>query len=303
MTIITKRFDHPARVVIDHDRCDACGLCVAVCKGAPLSMVEGAVEADQAQFFGCIACGQCMAVCPQDCIRVEGRDLSPGDMFPLPHLDFDEAYASLTDLLVHRRSVRNFQDTAVPRETIQHILDAVATAPMGIPPSDVEVLVFDNPDAVQRFTADVMGFFQGIKWLFSDAMLTMLRPLMSKENTAVFRGFLAPAIQGILEKYTLGEDWLTYNAPCALYFYTSPYADQADPVIAATYAMLAAESLGLGSCMLGKIPYCFKYSRKLRHKYQIPNNIQHGLILVLGYPAITYQKGIQRRLGKVRYIS
>ncbi|MBW6467204.1 MAG: nitroreductase family protein, partial [Brevefilum sp.] len=246
---------------------------------------------------------QCMAVCPQDCIRVDGRDLSPGDMFPLSQLDFNQAYASLTDLLVHRRSVRNFQDTAVPREAVQQVLDAVTTAPMGIPPSDVEVVVFDNPDAVQRFTADVMAYFHKIKWLFSDVMLALLRPFLSKENAAMFRGFLAPAIRGILEKHTSGEDWLTYNAPCALYFYTSAYADPADPIIAATYAMLAAESLGLGSCMLGTIPYCFKYSRALRQKYQIPHKSQQGLMLILGYPAIPYQKGIRRRLGAVRFIS
>jgi len=303
MAIETNRTHTFAQVVIDYDRCDACGLCVAVCKGAPLSMMDGVVQVDQAQFFGCIACGQCMAVCPQDCIRVEGRDLSPGDMFPIPQLDFNEAYASLTDLLVRRRSVRNYQDTAVPRETIQQVLDAVSTAPMGIPPSDVEVLVFDNQDAVQRFTADVMPYFHKIKWLFSDTMLTLLRPFLSKENAAMFRGFLAPAIRGILEKYASGEDWLTYNAPCALYFYTSAYTDPADPVIAATYAMLAADSLGLGSCMLGTIPYCFQYSRKLRHKYQVHNKSQQGLMLILGYPAITYQRGIQRRLGTVRYFS
>ena len=303
MTIKTKRAQQYARVVIDHDRCDACGLCVAVCKGAPLSMIDGVVQVDQAQFFGCIACGQCMAVCPQDCILVEGRDLSHEDMFPLPQFDFNEAYASLTGLLVHRRSVRNFQDTAVPRELIQQVLDAVSTAPMGIPPSDIAVLVFDNQDAVQRFTADMMVFFQRVKWLFSDAMLRLLRPFMSKENAAMFRGFLAPAIRGILEKYTSGEDLLTYNAPCALYFYTSAIADPADPVIAATYAMLAAESLGLGSCMLGTIPFCFKYNRKLRHKYRVPNKSQQGLMLILGYPSIPYQKGIQRRLGAVRYVS
>jgi ferredoxin len=303
MAIETNRTHTFAQVVIDHDRCDACGLCVAVCKGAPLTMIDRVVQVDQSLLFGCIACGQCMAVCPQDCIQVDGRDLSPEDMFSLPQLDFNQAYDSLTNLLVHRRSVRNFQNTGVPRKTIQQVLDAVATAPMGIPPSDVEVLVFDNPDAVQRFSADVMAYFHKINWLFSDVMLTLLRPFISKENAAVFRGFLAPAIRGILEKYAQGEDWLTYNAPCALYFYTSPYADQADPIIAATYAMLAAESLGLGSCMLGTIPYCFRYDRKLRHKYRIPNKSQQGLMLILGYPAIPYQKGILRRLGAVRHIS
>lgn len=84
---------------------------------------------------------------------------------------------------------------------------------------------------------------------------------MSKEYASVFKDFLAVAIHEIVDKYMQGVNWLIYDAPCGLYFYTSPYADPADPIIAATYAMLAAESLGLGSCLLGTIPYCFKYSR------------------------------------------
>ena len=51
-----------------------------------------------------------------------------------------------------------------------------------------------------------------------------------------------------------GVDWFFYDAPLALYFYASPYADPADPLIPATYAMLAGESLGLGTCMLGFRP-------------------------------------------------
>lgn len=53
------------------------------------------------------------------------------------------------------------------------------------------------------------------------------------------------------ESYDEGENWLTYFASLAMYFHVSPYTDNADPYIPATYAMLAAQSLGLGSCMLG----------------------------------------------------
>ena len=303
MTIQTKRAKGTAHVEIDYERCDACGLCVAVCKGAPLYMQEGMVQIDQQNLFGCIACGACVAVCPQDCIQVRGRDLSPEDMFPLPAGYAQASYETLTALFLKRRSVRNFNDKAVSRESIQAILDAVTTAPMGLPPTEVEVLVLENQAAVQRFSADVIAYFKKIKWLFSDLVLVLLRPFMAKETAAMVRDFLAVAIHGILEKNIQGEDWLTYDAPCALYFYTSRYADPADPIIAATYAMLAAEALGLGSCMLGTIPYCFQYSRKLRKTYQIPNKSQQGLMLILGYPAVSYQRGIHRRLGQIRFIT
>lgn len=298
MSAPTQRAKGYAQVTIDTERCNGCGLCVAVCNGAPLTLVEGVVHVDQGLYFGCFACGQCMAVCPLDCIHVEGRDLSPADMFPLAADD-----PSLFALLSSRRSVRNYQEKPVPRELIDQIIDAVSTAPMGIPPSDVEVLVLESRQAVTGFTEDVIDLFKKVRWLVSDPLLWLLRPLMSKETAEVYQGFLAVALTSILEKHAQGENWLTYDAPCALYFYTSRFADPADPTIAATYAMLAAHSLGLGSCLLGTIPYCFKYSRALRRKYHIPNKSQQGLMLILGYPNVTYRRGIKRRLAGVRYVS
>ena len=305
MSAPTRRAKGYAQVTIDDEHCNGCGLCVAVCIGAPLSLVDGRVLVDQEANFGCFACGHCMAACPLDCIRVEGRDLSPEDMFPLSLQEAAgwKTYDSLSSLLIARRSIRSYQDKPVPREMIDKIVDAVTTAPMGIPPTDVEMLVLENKEAVARFTADVIGFFKKVRWLVSDPVLWLLRPFMSKETAEVFKGFLAVAITSILEKYDQGENWLTYDAPCAMYFYTSRYTDPADPIIAATYAMLAAHSLGLGSCMLGTIPYCFQYSRKLRKKYHIPDKSQQGLMLVLGYPAATYRRGIKRRLGAVQYVA
>ena len=84
-----------------------------------------------------------------------------------------------------------------------------------------------------------------------------------------------------------------------MYFYTSPYADTADPLIAATYTMLAGEALGLGSCMLGAIAFCFKYSKSLRAKYDIPPHSQQGIMVIFGYPALRYQRALHRRLARV----
>jgi ferredoxin len=299
MVISTARTNEYAEVIINAEACTACGLCVSVCMGGPLVLKNSQIMVDQTQLFGCFACGHCMAVCPEDCITVTGRKLSPDDIFPLPPVEKTASYTSLKALLESRRSVRKYEDRAIPPEVLAQIHQAISTAPMGLPPSDVEVLAFNGKETLQELTEDIIHYLGKIRWFFSPWMMRLTRPFMSKENQSVFEGFLAPAVTGILDRYSVGVNWLTYDAPCALYFYTSAYADPADPIIATTYAMLAAQSLGLGSCMLGTIPYLFKYSKKLRRKYGIPDKSQQGLMLILGYPAIQYRKGITRSLRNI----
>ena len=94
----------------------------------------------------------------------------------------------------------------------------------------------------------------------------------------------------------------TNDAPLAMYFYGSPYADPADPLIAATYAMLAGESLGLGTCMLGGVHPLIQYgksAKKFREKYGIKYPSREGLIVIFGYSKVHYQKTIKRTFANV----
>ncbi|MGE5398639.1 MAG: nitroreductase family protein, partial [Chitinophagales bacterium] len=86
-----------------------------------------------------------------------------------------------------------------------------------------------------------------------------------------------------------------------MYFYASPYADQVDPYIPATYAMLTAESLGLGCCMIGTIGYFMKYEKKLSAKYGIPPRSTAGLAMIFGYPRFKYSHALKRTFAQVRY--
>ena len=54
--------------------------------------------------------------------------------------DYDEFF----DFLRLRRSVRVFKDRPVERNVIDRILEAAATAPMGMPPHSTEVVVIDH---------------------------------------------------------------------------------------------------------------------------------------------------------------
>lgn len=302
MAIPTSRTKEKAEIKINEAKCNGCGLCVAVCKDFGYQIVDKKVTLTKNSLFGCVACGHCMAICPTGAIEIRGRELSPDDLFDLPGKETTATYEQLFNLLKLRRSIREFTEKPVERAIIGKIIAASLTAPMGVPPSDVHLLVLDTQEKVRNFSKDFCAFLESIKWFVSDWFMALMRPFLGKSNDEMLRRFIKPVIQIYTGNMKKGIDLVTYDAPLAMYFYGSPYADPADPLIAATYAMIAGESLGLGTCMLGGIHPFIQYgrkSKKFREKYGIKYPSREGLFVIFGYPKIKYSKGIKRTFASV----
>jgi nitroreductase/NAD-dependent dihydropyrimidine dehydrogenase PreA subunit len=297
MAIPTSRTKEVARIIIDEEKCNGCGLCVDVCKDFSLTLKDGKVTIAEKPLFGCMACGHCAAVCNRDAIHIDGRLLSPGDIIPMPSKEGNPSFESLLNLLKRRRSNREFKDTPVEPELIEKVLEAARTAPMGLPPSDVHVVVLASKEKVRSFSEDYCAYLENLKWMVSGWFLFLMRPFLGKANHELFRDFLRPLVYEYTGEMKKGVDIVTYNAPVALYFYATPYADPADPVIVATYAMIAAESLGLGTCMLGGIHPMIqngKAAAKFREKWGIRYKSREGLFVIMGYPRIRFHSAIRR---------
>jgi ferredoxin len=302
MAIKMGRAEGIAQVVVDNDKCTACGLCVKVCKDGTLSLKDKKVVIDQTNWLGCIACGHCVAICPAGAITVNGRDLSPSDIVDLPSKELKASFEQIQALLLSRRSIREFSSKEVESEVIKKILDATSTAPMGIPPSDVGVLVFNSREKMTAFKRDVIDILKSWKKSLSPFMLSIMGIFMGRETIDMMRTFVLPLVNAIVEEDEKGNDFLFYDAPLGMYFYASVSSDSADPVIASTYAMLVAESLGLGSCMIGTVPPSFNQSKKLREKYGIPPKSHQGMMVIFGYPNIHFKKAIKRRFADVKFV-
>jgi len=302
MAIPTSRAKESAEIRIDTSKCNGCGKCVEVCKAFTLKLADGKATPDETTSLGCFACGHCMAVCPEEAITIHGRTLSPDDMFELPTVENAADYNQLLALLQRRRSIREFTDREVEPEIIEKILEAAQTSPTGIPPSDINVLIFDSREKNRKFAKDFCEFVKSKRWIASNWFLTLMRPFFGKDTVELFRNFVKPAFDIYIGEMEKNVNMLTYDAPLAIYFYGSPFVDPADPIVAATTAMYAAEALGLGTCMIGAIHPLLQYggaAKKLRNKYGIKYKSQEGIFVLFGYPSVKYRKGLKRTFASI----
>jgi nitroreductase len=200
--------------------------------------------------------------------------------------------------------MREFKDKPVEKELIEQVLSAARTAPMGLPPSDVNIMVLDSKEKVRQFAKDFCDYLENLKWMVTKPFLALMRPFWGKEQIDMFRDFLRPLIYAYTDEMKKGNNYVNYDAPVAMYFYGSPYTDPADPIVVATYAMIAAESLGLGTCMLGAIhPFIQsgKKAKQFRENYGIRFKSSEGLVVIMGYPRFKFQKGINRTFASVDF--
>jgi ferredoxin len=302
MAITTTRTSEAGIISIDYSKCNGCGLCVEVCADFEYKIIKGKVVPSGTPLFGCIGCGQCMAICPEEAIQINGRTISPEALFPLSNGLLPVQYPAFQSLLQGRRSIREFKDQEVSQEIIDKVIEAAQTAPMGIPPSDVNVLVIRGKDKGREFVSDFCKFLEGQQWMVSKWFTTIMRPFWGKVNDEFFGKFLRPLVHIYVDSMKKGKNAVTYDAPVTLYFYGSAYSDPADPIIAATYAMLAAESLGLGTCMIGAIHPFLQHgssAQKFRETHGIRFKSQAGLVVIMGYPKVHFKRGIKRTFANV----
>jgi ferredoxin len=286
---------------INQSLCTACGRCVSICPSLCLAMKDGKPVVGSESEFGCLACGHCMAVCPTGAIHVTGRRLDDEAAFPLPPLSDRATAETLEGLLQARRSARHYKEQSVEQSIFDRLLAMASTAPMGFPPSEVGVVVINGREKVQALAEDMVAVFK--KWLFLSTPVgsLILRLMMDKPSVEMMRNFVLPLAGAIIDARKNNKDLLFYDAPCVILFHY-PMKDTVDPAIACSFATIAAEALGLGSCMIGTVAPALQGNKKLKAKWGIPQKNFPSIAMTLGYPSISFPNGIHRRFASVEYV-
>ena len=298
MPVMHSVYREAGEVRIDRDKCNQCGACARICPAEVLRAEDGDVQIHTDSAFGCVACGHCMMVCPQGAVTVTGRGISPEDLLELPPKEERAGADQLAALMLSRRSVRRFSEHEVDAHDLERIVEMASTAPMGIPPWDIGCVTTRGRDEVKQLAGEIIKGYEGFLKIFW--MFKIMGLFWGKAKRDMFAHFVRPLAEKYVEAHHEGRDLLFYDAPAVLTFHHSPYAEAADATIACTYAMLAAESLGLGTTMIGGAPPIMQRNKALCRSLGIPEGHTPSICLIVGHPATHFRRAIRRRFCQHR---
>jgi nitroreductase/NAD-dependent dihydropyrimidine dehydrogenase PreA subunit len=291
---------------IDNEKCIVCGECVLDCPPElfTMNMTDKGNEAVTYDdpFARCISCGHCIAVCPRDAV------LFSSDEKPLRFDSIEDPagivpYETFRQFALARRSIRRFSARAVDTDTIRQVLEAMRYAPSASNKQEWEFVVVTNPEMRNLVTRTVLGLMKMVKLLTRVSWIAM--PFLKKgDRNVIGSKGTRPAIERVLSEFEKGRDHVLFNAPCVIILHSPGYGHLADndAGISLTIGMLAAQSLGLGTCWIGFAQETFALSGKLRKRFEIPKGHRVRGVLALGYPDVRYNSVPVRKPLRVRWM-
>jgi nitroreductase/Pyruvate/2-oxoacid:ferredoxin oxidoreductase delta subunit len=298
--------DRKVTTVIDPQKCNGCGLCVRVCPSETISMQD-----DKARVTGdrSLQCGHCVAVCPVDAVRVDAIDarsllFNSFDLENhwLPHGAFDTA--RLVQLMASRRSCRNYSDETVERPILEDLVKIGTTAPSGTNCQNWTFTVLPDRSAVAEFGQRIGLFFKKINRLAEKRVLCKALKLIGKPALDNYYRELYQSVKEALREWELfGRDRLFHGAPAVIVVATKPGGSnpREDALLATQNILLAAHSMGLGTCLVGFAVEAIKNDSTIQRFLKIPAEETVCSVIAIGYPEEQYERLTGRKKFLMRY--
>jgi len=294
------------RIVIDQDLCDGCGLCVTVCPTGTISLVGGKAAVSEAES---LSCGHCEAVCPHEAIRVAAIDeeMSRYATFVADHRWLPPgsySTSALVRLMASRRSCRCFTDQPVDRVMLEDLMKIGITAPSGTNSQSWTFTILPTRKAVASLAGQIALFFARLNTRAEKTMLRLFLKLMGRgELDAYYRCYYRKVKEALEEWHGSGRDRLFHDSTAAILVGSRPGAScpAEDALLATQNILLAAHSMGLGSCLIGYAVAAMKHNPSIRRSIGIPSEEEIHAVIALGHPGEVYQRVAGRKKVTPRY--
>ena len=257
---------------IDNQKCINCKQCVQDCVLLLFDEDKSGKIVFNDPNRMCISCGHCISVCPEDAILREKMD----DVYTFPRIEDPEeivSYESLYKLLRSKRSIRQFKKEKVPLKILEMVFEAMRYAPSGANRRSWRYKIISDSEKIKAISDAILQEFTQ-----HDALQSMIGERFKK-------------------KQDLNIDPIFYNAPHIIIIYAFDNID-VDAGIAMTYGMLAAHSLGLGSCWIGFAKIASELNSQIKKLIGVNGKVAG--VMALGYPDVRYYRCPPRSPLKIK---
>ena len=290
-----------ASTIIDLEKCIGCGECIKVCPAGTISMVNGKAAATGNYSMHC---GHCEAVCPTHAVKVTKIDDATIDFKNfaidhrwLPHGKYDTG--SLVQLMLSRRSCRNYTEKSVDRSILEDLVKIGITAPSGTNSQKWTFTLLPSRNAVIALGERVAMFFERLNRLAEKSYLRYLLKLVGKPQLDTYYRRYFSYIKDVLKLWRRdGSDLLFHGATAAILVGSKirgASCPREDALLATQNILLAAHSMGLGTCLIGFVLHAIQKDKSIQKFAGIPDDETVYAVIALGYPDETYQRNVGRK--------
>jgi len=269
------------------------------------------MECEKAVVSGDIsmACGHCAAVCPVDAISVNAIDKESSrfatftaDDKWLPYGEYDTV--QLVRLVGSRRSCRHYTDRPVDRALLDDLVKIGITAPSGTNSQLWTFTILPTRKSVLNLGKGVAAFFKKLNRTSENRYLRYFLKLIGKpELDTYFREYHDSVEEALAEWENSDVDRLFHGATAVIVIGSKPGAScpGEDALLATQNILLAAHSMGLGTCPIGFAVQAMKRDITIKRFLGIPDDEKVYSVIALGYPDEKYQRIAGRKKYTQRY--
>jgi nitroreductase len=220
----------------------------------------------------------------------------------LPHGESDTAH--LVRLMASRRSCRNYSEQTVDRSVLEDLVKIGTTAPSGTNSQKWTFTVFPDRAAVTEFGQRIAYFFKKLNRMAEKRWMRKGLKLIGKPALDnYYRDFYPSVKDGLKEWEVSGRDRLFHGAPALIVVASRPGGScpMEDAMLATQNILLAAHSMGLGTCLIGFAVEAIQNDSAIQQFLKIPPEETVYSVIAIGYPDETYEGLTGRKKFVMRY--